>query len=190
MRTFTGRSCMGPSLLVLLSCMFVSAFAADFLSAARELHPWLVSTRRELHKYPELMFDLHNTSAIVRRHLDQLDIPYKYPIAKTGIVGRIGKGKPVVALRADMDALPIQEPPGVDYRSQNDGRMHACGHDGEARCSTNTNTSSSSSSSSSRAAAVHRVEWLSCSSCHPHPQCCMRCVVKTLKTQTSSRWSG
>uniref|UniRef100_A0A383VWA3 Peptidase M20 dimerisation domain-containing protein n=1 Tax=Tetradesmus obliquus TaxID=3088 RepID=A0A383VWA3_TETOB len=58
-----------------------------------------------------------------------MDVSVAYPFAKTGVVGKIGKGKPVVALRADIDALPVQEPEGVEYRSKNEGRMHACGHD-------------------------------------------------------------
>jgi metal-dependent amidase/aminoacylase/carboxypeptidase family protein len=77
------------------------------------------------------MFEEHKTSAYIRQQLDDLDIPYKYPFAKTGIVGRVGQGKPIIALRADIDALPIQERTGLHFASQNSGRMHACGHDGE-----------------------------------------------------------
>jgi IAA-amino acid hydrolase len=78
------------------------------------------------------MFEEHKTSAYIRQQLDDLDIPYKYPFAKTGIVGRVGQGKPIIALRSDIDALPIQEPEGLQFASKNSGRMHACGHDGEA----------------------------------------------------------
>lgn len=77
------------------------------------------------------MYEEHKTSAYIRQQLDDLDIPYKYPFAKTGIVASVGQGKPIIALRADIDALPIQEPAGLQFASQNSGRMHACGHDGE-----------------------------------------------------------
>lgn len=100
-------------------------------SSAQALQPWLKRIRRELHQFPELMFQETNTSARIRQHLDELDISYKYPYAKTGVVGRIGKGKPVVALRADIDALPVHEPEGLAFISKNQGKMHACGHDGE-----------------------------------------------------------
>jgi IAA-amino acid hydrolase len=104
---------------------------AKLKASAHALQPWLKQVRRELHQFPELMFEEHNTSARIRQHLDDLGIPYKHPYAKTGVVGRIGKGKPIIALRADIDALPVQEPEGLAFVSKNSGRMHACGHDGE-----------------------------------------------------------
>jgi IAA-amino acid hydrolase len=71
---------------------------------------WIVNVRRKLHKSPELMYDLTETATIVREVLDQLKIPYQYPIASHGIVATIGSGnQPVIALRSDMDALPINE---------------------------------------------------------------------------------
>jgi len=103
---------------------------AELLDRARSIHPWIVSVRRELHRHPELMFDLVHTSGIVRRELDALNIQYEHPVAETGVVATIGAGNgPCVALRADMDALPIREEADVEFRSEIDGVMHACGHD-------------------------------------------------------------
>jgi len=74
-----------------------------------ELFEWMVGIRRQLHENPELGFEEFETSRVVREELDKLGIPYKYPLAVTGVLGFIGSGKsPFVALRADMDALPIQ----------------------------------------------------------------------------------
>ena len=107
-----------------------SSSSSSIEDAAHALEPWLVDVRRTFHRMPELMFEEHYTSAHIRKLLDELDIPYKYPVAKTGIVATIGTGaKPVVALRSDIDALPILEETGVEYKSENPGRMHACGHD-------------------------------------------------------------
>src|SRR5690606_5984963 len=87
--------------------------------------------RRHLHRHPELSFEEFNTSAFVKERLDQLGIPYQ-EIAGTGVVGIVKGDKPsehVIALRADMDALPITEVEGRPYGSENVGVMHACGHD-------------------------------------------------------------
>ncbi len=88
--------------------------------------------RRYLHSHPELSFEEFNTAAFVAEKLKQFNIPFKTGVAGTGIVGLIeGKNpsKKVIALRADMDALPITETNDVEYKSQNIGVMHACGHD-------------------------------------------------------------
>ncbi|BDA48415.1 IAA-amino acid hydrolase ILR1-like 5 [Coccomyxa sp. Obi] len=93
------------------------------------LMPYLQEVRRHLHTIPELMYDLPKTSAYVKAELDKLGVPYKYPVAGSGILATIGQGEPKFALRADMDALPIQEEVDVDFKSTHPGKMHACGHD-------------------------------------------------------------
>ena len=89
------------------------------------------SIRRELHQYPEIGFDLPKTLAVVRRELDAMGIPYTEKYGRSSIVATIneGKGHFTIGLRADMDALPVQEPEGCEFRSEIDGQMHACGHD-------------------------------------------------------------
>ena len=97
---------------------------------SKSISDWIVNIRRELHEHPELMYEEFKTSELIRRELDKLDIPYKHPIAETGVLASIGNGNgPCVALRADMDALPIHEETDVPFRSKIDGKMHACGHD-------------------------------------------------------------
>ena len=91
---------------------------------------WIVGIRRELHRFPELGYQEVKTSQLIRRTLDELGIGYRYPIAETGVLAHLGDGVgPCVALRADMDALPILEQTEVPFRSTVEGRMHACGHD-------------------------------------------------------------
>ena len=97
---------------------------------AKKISDWIIDIRRELHKHPELMYEEVKTSALVRRELDNLGITYQSPIAKTGVLASIGNGNgPCVALRADMDALPIHEETDIPFKSKIDGKMHACGHD-------------------------------------------------------------
>src|SRR5271165_482068 len=90
----------------------------------------VVELRRAIHRRPELGFEETETAALIERELDSLEIQHRR-VAKTGIVARIDGGVPghTVALRADMDALPIGERSGVPFASEIEGKMHACGHD-------------------------------------------------------------
>jgi IAA-amino acid hydrolase len=100
------------------------------LEDAKAIADWMVGLRRQIHRHPELMYEEVETSRLVRETLDGLGIPYRYPVAKTGVVALVGSGSgPCIALRADMDALPIHEQADVPFRSDVDGKMHACGHD-------------------------------------------------------------
>jgi len=87
--------------------------------------------RRQLHARPELSWQEHQTALAVRHELDELSIPWR-PCAETGTIAWLnsGAGGSAIALRGDMDALPITEQTGKDWQSQNEGCMHACGHDG------------------------------------------------------------
>lgn len=99
---------------------------------AAQFHPDAVARRRHLHMHPELSFQEVQTGQYIARQLRDWGIEYKHGMAGNGVVALIrGKkpGKRVVALRADMDALPIREANVVPYKSQNEGVMHACGHD-------------------------------------------------------------
>ncbi|HXY38535.1 MAG TPA: amidohydrolase [Vicinamibacteria bacterium] len=104
---------------------------AEIRAAAERLAPAVVATRRELHAHPELSNREERTGRFVAERLRALGIEVRYPVARTGVVGVLRGGRPggVVALRADMDALPIEEKTGAAYRSQSPGVMHACGHD-------------------------------------------------------------
>ncbi|MGL5759972.1 MAG: amidohydrolase, partial [Cetobacterium sp.] len=94
---------------------------------------YIINMRREFHKYPEPSFQEFRTSKRIQEELTKMEIPFKV-IAGTGIVGFINKGKKgkKIILRADMDALQVQECTGVEYCSVNNGLMHACGHDGHS----------------------------------------------------------
>jgi len=94
--------------------------------------PYFTALRRELHAIPELGYHEHRTAERICRELESYGIPFEKGIGGTGIVAWIDKGRPgrSIALRADMDALPIREETGVEYASSQEGCMHACGHDG------------------------------------------------------------
>ncbi len=104
----------------------------DVHKASEDIFDQLRTWREDFHEYPELDLDLERTSAIVADHLKKLGLEVHEHIGKTGIVGVLRGSKPgkTIALRADMDALPITEATGLPYSSRIPGRMHACGHDG------------------------------------------------------------
>ncbi|KAL7615862.1 IAA-amino acid hydrolase ILR1-like 4 [Lactuca sativa] len=111
----------------------VSEISQEFLKFAKksEVFDWMVGVRRKIHENPELGYQEFETSKVIREELDKLGISYKHPIAVTGVVGFIGSGEPpFVALRADMDALSMQEMVEWKHKSKVPGKMHACGHDG------------------------------------------------------------
>ncbi len=100
-----------------------------------ELVPDMLALRRDLHEHPELAFEEVRTSGIVAKRLQALGLEVQTGVAKTGVVGLLRgsaskSGAKTIAIRADMDALPIYELNDIDYRSTVDGKMHACGHDG------------------------------------------------------------
>ncbi len=99
------------------------------LEKAQAIQKQMSEWRRDFHMHPELGFQEKRTSAKVAETLEQLGYRVKRGVGRTGVVADLGSGKPVVAIRADMDALPLQESNQVPYASQNPGVMHACGHD-------------------------------------------------------------
>jgi hippurate hydrolase len=103
---------------------------------AKQIAPQVIEWRRHLHAHPELSYQEFQTSAFVQEKLKQMDIPYQV-MSTTGVVGLIRGKDPdsrIVALRADMDALPITEETALPYKSMNEGVMHACGHDVHTAC--------------------------------------------------------
>lgn len=98
----------------------------------KDLEPELINLRRDFHKHPELGWEEVRTAGIVAEYLRELGLEVTEGVSKTGVVGLLRGGKPgkTLLLRADMDALPVQEENDFEYVSQNEGLMHACGHDG------------------------------------------------------------
>ncbi len=111
------------------------SLANDSTAAIRDLaaaiEAELIAIRRDIHAHPELAFQEVRTAGVVARELTRLGIPHRTGFAKTGVVGLIEGGRPgpVLAIRGDMDALPITEKTGLPWASRVDGLMHACGHD-------------------------------------------------------------
>ncbi|SES78491.1 M20 metallopeptidase family protein [[Clostridium] polysaccharolyticum] len=95
---------------------------------AEQLSSYVVRLRKHFHMYPELGMEEFETSKRIKQELTDMEIPF-IQVGETGVIGLVGKGKKVIALRADMDALPITENTEVGYKSKNEGVMHACGHD-------------------------------------------------------------
>ncbi|HIK32132.1 MAG TPA: amidohydrolase [Oscillatoriales cyanobacterium M59_W2019_021] len=116
----------------LLSPLSTSTLHDRLRPEIRALQPLLVQWRRQLHQQPELAFQERLTAEFIAEKLREWQIPHETGIAETGIVATLTGTQPgsVFAIRADMDALPIQEENDVPYKSQHDGKMHACGHDG------------------------------------------------------------
>jgi amidohydrolase len=104
------------------------------LQRAQALSDTLVALRRQVHHHPELGFQELRTAQLAAARLSELGIATRTGVAKTGVVGDLGSDGPCIALRADMDALPIQEENEVPYASEVPGVMHACGHDTHVAC--------------------------------------------------------
>uniref|UniRef100_A0A804MDE5 IAA-amino acid hydrolase ILR1-like 3 n=1 Tax=Zea mays TaxID=4577 RepID=A0A804MDE5_MAIZE len=116
-------------LLFVLSSASADEYGEELLQRAWGERDWMVSVRRRIHAHPELAFREHRTAALVREELEHLGLPAR-AVAGTGVVADVGSGAPpFVALRADMDALPLQELVEWEHKSKVDGVMHACGHD-------------------------------------------------------------
>jgi amidohydrolase len=104
----------------------------NLLAEAQELFPYTRDLRRDFHRHPELGLQEHRTAKIVAEELKKLDLDVKTGIGETGVVALLEGAKPgpVVLMRVDMDALPMEEESDAEYASENPGVMHACGHDG------------------------------------------------------------
>ena len=99
------------------------------LKQAHALTEEIIEWRRDFHMHPETGFEVQRTAGIVADELEKLGYRVRRGVGKTGVVADLGEGGPLVAIRADMDALPILEMNDYEYKSQVDGKMHACGHD-------------------------------------------------------------
>ena len=102
---------------------------------AEKYFPRVKSIREHLHTHPELSFEEYETSKYIQERLQELGLEFKTDLGGgTGLYAEIGEGNHTIALRADIDALPIKEIASHDYKSQNEGVMHACGHDVHTSC--------------------------------------------------------
>ena len=102
------------------------------LNEADEIEQEIKQMRENFHKHPELGFNEYKTSSFAATYLEDCGLDVKRNVGKTGVIGFLkgNSNSKTVALRADMDALPIQESNNISYKSEVDGVMHACGHDG------------------------------------------------------------
>jgi amidohydrolase len=99
------------------------------LKQAHAISEEIIEWRRDFHMHPELGFEVQRTAGVVAAELEKMGYRVRTGVGKTGVVADIGEGGKMVAIRADMDALPLQELNDVEFKSKVDGRMHACGHD-------------------------------------------------------------
>ncbi len=99
------------------------------LKQAHAISEELIEWRRDFHMHPETGFDVHRTAGIVADELEKMGYKVKRGVGKTGVVAEIGEGGKMVAIRADMDALPLQELNETEFKSTVENKMHACGHD-------------------------------------------------------------
>ncbi|NQU67022.1 MAG: amidohydrolase [Candidatus Marinimicrobia bacterium] len=104
----------------------------NILPEVEKISEKIIQTRRDIHQNPELGFQEFRTSALIAKRLEAIGLDVKTGVGKTGVTGTLTGGKkgPAIAFRADMDALPMQETGDLSFKSQTDGVMHACGHDG------------------------------------------------------------
>ena len=100
----------------------------NIVSRAKELQPHLAQIRRDLHRHPEVGFDLHYTLEAIKKELDDIGVSYSL-CGKAGIIVDFGTSGKRILLRSDMDALPVSEEADIEYKSENEGKMHGCGHD-------------------------------------------------------------
>jgi amidohydrolase len=111
--------------------MTINDIGAAITDAVRAEEAALIAVRRDLHAHPELAFQELRTAGVVARELGRLGVECQTGVGRTGVVGTIHGGRPgpVLVIRGDMDALPIEERTGLAFASENPGLMHACGHD-------------------------------------------------------------
>ncbi len=109
----------------------INDISAAISDAVRQEEAGLIAVRRDLHAHPELAFQEQRTAGVVARELGRLGIEHRTGVGRTGVVGTIQGGRPgpLLVIRGDMDALPIEERTGLAFASENPGLMHACGHD-------------------------------------------------------------
>ena len=114
-----------------MSTTLLNDLQTAIAAATQAVEPHLIEVRRDLHAHPELAFEEVYTAGVVAAELQRLGIPHQTGVGRTGVVGTITGGRPgpTLAIRADMDALPIQEQTGLPFASTAAGKMHACGHD-------------------------------------------------------------